>query len=106
MTVISYTTTDESIEIVIEGHAGYAEKGKDIVCSAVSILSYSLFGELEKLDADGLVVILDEVHMDGMEAIVFKVIDETALISVDTVMNGFDALAEEYSNYVFVQRIP
>lgn len=32
----------QTIELYAEGHAGYAPQGEDIVCSAVSILCYSL----------------------------------------------------------------
>ena len=32
----------KELELSITGHAGAAEKGKDIVCSAVSILFYTL----------------------------------------------------------------
>lgn len=32
----------QTIELYAEGHAGYAQAGEDIVCSAVSILCYSL----------------------------------------------------------------
>ncbi|MDR1801886.1 MAG: ribosomal-processing cysteine protease Prp [Lachnospiraceae bacterium] len=35
--LIEYPKTQD-YKIRVEGHAGYAEKGKDIVCSAVSIL--------------------------------------------------------------------
>lgn len=32
----------------IEGHAGYAELGKDIVCASVSVLAQTVGRELEK----------------------------------------------------------
>ena len=32
----------ESMTLCIEGHAGYAPKGRDIVCAAVSALVYTL----------------------------------------------------------------
>jgi len=37
-----------------EGHAGYAEAGKDIVCSAVSVMLYTLTNFLEYIGADEL----------------------------------------------------
>lgn len=36
----------------IYGHAGYAEKGKDVVCAAVSSLSQAVIVGLEKLTSD------------------------------------------------------
>lgn len=35
-------SNDGSITLSIEGHAGAAEEGRDIVCSSVSILAYTL----------------------------------------------------------------
>lgn len=34
--------TERSFELYAEGHAGYAQAGGDIICSAVSILCFSL----------------------------------------------------------------
>lgn len=39
-------------EITIEGHSGYEELGKDIVCSSVSTAFYISLGLLEKVSKD------------------------------------------------------
>lgn len=36
-----------------EGHANYAERGKDIVCAAVSALACAVISELDELSACG-----------------------------------------------------
>lgn len=36
----------------MSGHTGYAEKGHDIVCAAVSILIYNLQNSIERLTDD------------------------------------------------------
>lgn len=41
MTAINISRGD-ILTIEAKGHAGYSEKGADIVCSAISILAYSL----------------------------------------------------------------
>lgn len=41
MTVVKITKGD-TLSLEAKGHADYAEKGGDIVCSAVSILAYTL----------------------------------------------------------------
>lgn len=54
----------KTIELYAKGHAGYAPKGEDIVCAAVSIICYSLeayvlsqprelFSEIETESGDG-----------------------------------------------------
>jgi len=39
--------------IEIHGHAGYAEKGKDIVCAGVSTLYGTLVAELDERERNG-----------------------------------------------------
>ena len=34
------------------GHAGYAEEGSDIICSAVSILTFNTINSIEKFTDD------------------------------------------------------
>ena len=41
-------------EIKIEGHSGYAEPGKDIVCSTISALTQTFLASVEELTNDNL----------------------------------------------------
>lgn len=41
------------MKIEIEGHAGYAAKGSDIVCAGISTLSGALVGALQDAEARG-----------------------------------------------------
>ena len=38
--------------IVMEGHAGYAQEGEDIICAAVSALSLNFFNSVETFTED------------------------------------------------------
>ena len=40
--MISVLYDRKNLDLMVQGHAGYAEPGKDIVCSAVSILTSTL----------------------------------------------------------------
>lgn len=40
--MINITFKPKTMELSVNGHAGHGKKGKDIVCSAVSILFYTL----------------------------------------------------------------
>lgn len=42
MVKVTFVEKDNRITMKIEGHAGQAEKGHDIVCSACSILAYTV----------------------------------------------------------------
>lgn len=49
--------------LTIEGHAGYAEKGKDIVCAAVSVLAQGLIHSLCALTEDEISVKVEDGHI-------------------------------------------
>lgn len=90
-------------EIEIKGHAGYGEKGKDIVCAAVSILAQSLLSTLLELAEYEWVFVLDYKMDDGYirvsyEEPVGNVID----ISVMEMMfdKGIDLLIESYPDHI------
>ena len=42
MVTISMTYTDTTLSLKVEGHAGQAEKGQDVVCASVSMLVYTI----------------------------------------------------------------
>ena len=42
MVTISLTKTDTTLTLKVEGHAGQAEKGQDIICASVSMLVYTV----------------------------------------------------------------
>ncbi len=57
-----YAEGEDSYELSIDGHAGYAEHGKDIVCAACSGITYALLAYLEQYseevtDVQGPVVV-------------------------------------------------
>lgn len=91
MTVIELKKQDGQIDITIKGHADYGKP--DIVCSAVSVLTYTLAASIEKaicrLNAGDA-----EIHIDQASPE-----DETV---VRTIMRGFRMLAEEYPRNVKV----
>ena len=39
--------------IVMEGHAGYAQEGEDIICAAVSALAINFYNSVETFTDDG-----------------------------------------------------
>lgn len=42
MLKITFTQRGKILSLRLEGHAGYAEDGKDIVCASASILAYTV----------------------------------------------------------------
>ena len=54
MTTITFTkTSDDSYKIIeCKGHAGFADYGQDIVCSAISVLTINLINSIDKFTDD------------------------------------------------------
>ncbi len=81
------------LEYIIEGHAGYAESGRDIVCSGVSALHYALIKWLEYAGIEY------ECTDDG-SVVGVSVFDERARSCFEMAVAGFDGIAREYGNNV------
>lgn len=52
ITVTVFNKKDKIVGVQLEGHAGFGRRGKDIVCSAVSILYINLVNSLENFTND------------------------------------------------------
>ena len=92
----------KNLELKIEGHAGADEKGKDIVCSAVSMLFYTLAESLNRSeemlkkhpiikmeDGNGYIKCRPRDEFQGNIALIYW-----------TILNGIGLLAEEYPEFV------
>lgn len=85
--------------ITVTGHAGYAPQGQDIVCAAVSALSYTLAASIETLTADAM-----QCRMSpGMVDIRHGNLSEAAQLLVDSFFCGVEAIARTYPEYVVVE---
>ena len=79
--------------VISEGHAGFAESGEDIVCSAVSVLLINTANSLESF-TDSL---LGSDSDDGVLTIVLKdTIDEKARVLMDSLKLGLETVRDEY----------
>lgn len=82
--------------IKVKGHAGYDVKGKDIVCAAVSALTYTLKTALESLSDDAIHCI----DGDGYTIIKFEELTDAGKLLVDAFFLGILGVEEEYPEYV------
>ena len=55
-----YGTSDAYTGFRIEGHAGYAEAGEDIVCAGVSVLAINFINSVDTFTDDKFIVDSDE----------------------------------------------
>lgn len=86
--------------LVVEGHAGSAEKGRDLVCAAVSVLAQTLVNALHKLA---------QIELEDPDIEIFSgyiMIDlgsranDTSDLLVEFFRIGMQGLADTYPEYV------
>ena len=88
-----------------DGHAGFAEPGKDIVCAAVSALLQALGVGIERLARYGRVTAKTVEFKDGQALLSATPIAESegeVRLLFDVFGESLLRLAEEYSEYVEV----
>ena len=54
ITVTIYKDSGQYSRFTVEGHAGYAQEGFDIICSAVSVLTLNTVNSIEAFTNDGI----------------------------------------------------
>ena len=91
----------------ITGHAGFADRGEDIVCAAVSALGQAAILGLEEvldlipevdLDEDGRLICRLPRHVPAERREAAQAILETARV-------GITAIANDYGDYVRVEEV-
>ncbi len=92
----------KELRLSVEGHAGQAEKGKDIVCSAVSILFYTLAQAI--VDSADLLEEEPVINIEDGNGIVSCKPNQTFLGTIQrtywTILTGIELLADEYKEYI------
>lgn len=99
MTKITYEKRGGLHRLTIEGHAGFAEMGKDVVCAGVSAIAFALLGWLRNHEED--VEYIQEDVGNGFIDIKFfsgkkaPEVFEMALI-------GLEQIAVKYPEYITI----
>ena len=98
--VIIQTHNQEYKSVISTGHADYSEAGRDIVCSAASILLINTANSIEKFTDSFLGSDAD----DGVVTIVLK--DHPgndAKLLIDSMILGLESIQKEYGkNYLMI----
>lgn len=84
-------------KITVDGHADYAEQGKDIVCSAVSVLTFNLIRSVECLTTDKIKC---QADTPGHINIEFENLSEQSKLLIDSFFIGISEVATAYPEYV------
>lgn len=82
--------------IKIQGHAGYAENGKDIVCAGVTALTQTLIRSMENLTSDEI----EYEISPGRADIHCGDLSEDSKLLVDSFFLGVCMIANEFPDHV------
>ncbi len=92
----------KELKLSVTGHAGYAEKGKDIVCSAVSALFYTLAQAI--VNSKDLLEEPPVINIEDGNGTVSCKPKQAFLGTIQrtywTVLTGIEILAGEYKEYI------
>lgn len=80
--------------ITIQGHAGYAPHGQDIVCAAVSTLVQTFLASVEELTADEITVTYSP--QGQIQSIQYEHLSERAQVLLDALFIGIQMIADTY----------
>ncbi|GLC32212.1 ribosomal-processing cysteine protease Prp [Clostridium omnivorum] len=87
----------------IEGHAEYGEEGEDIVCSAVSALSYTIVNGITEV----LKISVEHIIKDGFLQLSLRDNNleeiEKCQVLLETMLLGFKSMEIGYGDYIKVQ---
>lgn len=87
------------VGIISEGHAGYAERGYDIVCASVSILIVNTINAIEAYTRD--VIEVESNEEEGYIGMRFmNGISKEATLLMDTMILGLSGIEDQYGKYV------
>lgn len=99
----------KQVGLHVEGHAGADVPGNDIVCSAATILAYTIAQTLRVMYAQGKLKYQPRIKLKAGDAIIScrASDDDTyaeALHSFLVVQTGYTVLAHNYPQYVAVEQ--
>ena len=78
--------------LTVDGHAGYAETGNDIVCAAVSVLAQNFVNSVEALTGDRMECRIWDGHMD----IKWESLSEQGKLLADSFFIGICSIVNTY----------
>lgn len=86
----------------VSGHSGYARQGKDIVCSAVSVLTQNTVNSIEKFTEDEVKNFAVN-EKEGFLHYELKTVSKESGLLLDSMVLGIESIAESYGKYVQIR---
>lgn len=104
---LHYNNQGNLWRFVLDGHAGYADHGQDIVCSAVSMIVINTINSIDLLTKEAL--LLDQNDGGGYIDCTFPDIkankgSDEAVLLLKSLVLGLESIQKEYGEYIQVIR--
>ena len=104
MIKVTFTESGEKLSLRLEGHAGYAEIGNDIVCASASILAYTTAHCVKVAEQNGDLVSPAEIRLDSGDTLFSCEPTEDTWLTIQDLYffakMGYTLLAQNYPQYV------
>ncbi len=95
------------ISLRVKGHAGQAKRGRDVVCSAASILAYTMAQYLQYVHEQGGLVKRPRIVLNEGDALIVAnptdVYEGEVLNAFFVAEVGYHLLAQNYPQYVKIK---
>ncbi len=90
------TKSGEYLKFTCDGHAGYADYGKDIVCAAISVLVINTVNSLEEITGEPIQA--EEDSTAGRISVTFlrQPLKETSVVLMDSLILGLSQIEAQY----------
>jgi uncharacterized protein YsxB (DUF464 family) len=97
VSVIISKQGNEIKQVSLDGHAGDAEEGQNIVCAAVSILAINTFNSIEQFTDDAFSV--DAAEDGGHLVMAFpEDLSDKSKLLLDSMLLGLDQIHKQYGD--------
>ena len=102
--VFLYQKNGRIQKIEIDGHSGFAEQGEDIVCAAISILSFTAINAmLEMVDQKTPYVYEDGYLKVEIPSNLDEELFKKALCILETIVIGLKSIEVQYDSYIRIK---
>lgn len=105
MITVNLSEGKNSLSLRVEGHAGAGAWGKDLVCAAASILTYTAAAQTRQLYRRGILRTRPHIRLAPGKAKLFMENCPEAKQMLEVLCTGFDLLALRYPKNVQFVRI-
>ena len=104
MLKVTLLTEGKKLSLRLEGHAGYAEPDKDIVCASASILAYTVAQFVTEAEHNGDLASPAEIRLESGDTIISCEPPEDTWLGMQNVFlfakMGYALLEHNYPQYV------